>query len=345
MTSLSVVKTTAVFLILITVSTICLSIGPVHIPIGTTLMLLTGRDVPAGLTDQESATYATILWRIRFPRVVLGIIVGMALAIAGCVFQGILRNPLADPYILGVSSGAALGAAAAIVAGLSGLFLGQICIPLCAFGGALVSMFLVYSIARVGPTLPPNRLLLSGIIVNAFLSALIMLIMSLSQMELNEIINILLGNLGYIFTEKTLILFIIVCIFILAGTIVIFTYGRTLNLLSFGEESAAVLGVDVEKTKKILFVILSLMVGSVVSLSGLIGFVGLITPHMTRIITGPDHRILMPLSAMNGAILLVITDTIARSIGPVELPVGVITALLGGPFFLFLLTRHRKGTA
>ena len=287
-------------------------------------------------------TMINILLNVRLPRVALGAVVGAALAGTGVVFQGLLRNPLGDPYILGVSSGAAVGASAGILLGLGASLYGTVLIPVTAFCGAVVVMFVVYALGRVGGRVPPDTLLLAGVIVNFFLGGLLSLAMALAQRELHEIVYILLGNLGLILTTTTVILFGTVALLVVAGLVVVYLFARELNLLALGEEPAEHLGVDVNRTRKILFVVASLLVGAVVSISGLIGFVGLVIPHTVRMVSGPDHRTLIPLSAMSGAILLMWADAVARTVAPTEIPVGVVTALIGGPYFIYLLRRSHR---
>ena len=278
-----------------------------------------------------------IFWRIRFPRLFLVLVTGASLACAGAVFQGLLRNPLADPYILGVSSGAGLGAALSIMLGLGIIFR-----PLFSFAGAASTMFLVYFIASEKGRLPSDRLLLSGVIVGAFLGAIIMFIMTLATRELGQIIYILMGNLGYPFTEESWRIFLILSVVIGVFAFFLLFFSSELDALSLGEEPAEYLGINVERTKKTLFIVTSLMVGVVVSFSGLIGFVGLIVPHMIRMIFGPPHRRVIPFSLLGGALFLVLADLVARTAGPVELPVGVITAMAGAPFFIYLLLTRKR---
>ncbi len=279
--------------------------------------------------------YETIIFKVRLPRILLSIIVGIGLAVSGVVFQGLLRNPLADPYILGTSSGAALGASIALLLGLDSFVYS---LPLIAFLFSLLSLMLVYTISSSGGRIQLQVLLLAGVIVSTFLAALVMLIMSLAKRETHEIIFWIMGNLGE--TNYTFIK--IVGIFVLLGSGLIYIFARELNIICLGEEKARYLGIEIEKLKKILFVITSLIVGAVVSISGMIGFVGLIIPHILRLIVGPDHRILIPASALVGAIFLIISDTLARTIAaPVEIPVGIITALFGAPFFIFLLAKKK----
>ncbi len=279
--------------------------------------------------------YKTIIFKVRLPRIILSIIVGIGLAISGTVFQGLLRNPLADPYILGTSSGAALGASLALLLGLDSFVYS---LPILAFLFSLIALILVYGIAHSGGRVQLQVLLLAGIIVSTFLASLVMLMMSLGRRETHEIIFWIMGNLGqtnYVFIK-------IVGILVLVGSCLIYIFSRELNVICLGEEKAQYLGIEVEKIKKFLFIITSLIVGAVVSISGMIGFVGLIIPHIVRLILGPDHRILIPASAFVGAIFLIISDTLARTIAaPVEIPVGVITALFGAPFFIFLLCRQK----
>ncbi len=286
---------------------------------------------------EDHQELALMEWRL--PRIAIGIIVGGGLSIAGVVFQALLRNPLSEPYILGVSSGGSFGAVIAIMLGI-GSIKGVPTLPVFAFFGSLGSIFLVYGISRVGGKTPTHIILLTGVIVNAFFSALIMFLVSIiKENEAYRFILWSMGNLAPVETSLTL------CSLGLAvlGGIVLLLYAQSFNLLSMGEETAMELGVEVERVKKIAFVLSSLITGACVSICGIIGFVGLIVPHIVRMVIGADHRILMPTSALVGAIFLVIADTIARTIiAPSEIPVGVVTALAGAPFFIYLLRRKRS---
>jgi iron complex transport system permease protein len=283
-----------------------------------------------------------IILRIRLPRVILATIVGASLAVAGAVFQGILRNPLADPYILGTSTGGALGATVGLFVGAHFLTPKPVIIPLFAFLGAFATIILVYKLAKEGGRIPRDSLILAGIIVSAFLGSVIMFILSFSGKETHEILYILMGSLSIVFTDDTLFLLgVIICLSI-AGFLLIYSRSRSLNVLSLGEESAQTLGIDVEREKIIFFFAASIMTGAVVSLSGLIGFVGLIVPHIIRMAFGPDHRRLLPACGLVGGILLLLSDTLARSVMVQEIPVGVITSLFGAPFFLYLLRKKRR---
>ncbi len=283
-----------------------------------------------------------IIIEVRLPRVILGAVVGASLAVSGAVFQGILRNPLADPYILGTSTGGALGATIGLLVGQYFLSMEPLLIPTFAFLGAFCTLLIVYRLARVGGRIPRDSLVLAGVIVSAFLGSLIMLILSLSGKETHEIIYILMGSLGVVFTKETLTLLGIVTLLSIAGFVLILVRANNLNLMAIGEDSARGLGLDVEREKIIFFFSASIMTGAVVSLSGLIGFVGLIVPHIIRMAFGPDHRFLIPASGLAGGILLTLSDTLARTIMVQEIPVGVITSLCGAPFFLYLLRRKRR---
>lgn len=278
-----------------------------------------------------SETGKNILFGIRIPRIILGLITGMVLATSGGVLQGMLNNPLAEPYLLGISSGAALGSIIAIV--INKIFL----MPIFGFLGALLTIILVWQIGKKGKMIQRTQLILAGIIISLFFSAIIALLMSIFQRELGQIFSILMGNLGYIFSKSSIsILWIMVGISII-GVTLLNIFSNRINILSLGDYTADSLGVNVYKTRKFLFIITSLLVGMVVAFTGIIGFVGLIIPHICRILVGPDNRYLLPLSGILGAGFLVFCDTIARSILVIELPVGVITALFGAPFFVYLL--------
>jgi len=321
--------------IFVVVSVISLLVGPSHV--GMTYLLK--RLLSSIYTGDVSpvSTEKTILFSIRLPRIIFAGIVGACLAAAGVVFQGIFRNPLADPYILGISGGSAVGAIIGIIVGANVIPFG---IPGLAVSGALLTIALVYGIARRSGELHSNTILLAGIIVNAFFSAVIMfLISTASSKELHSAIFWIMGDLSLAeWNEVTLTGF-----FLIASFIVMYVYSRHLNLIISGEETAMQLGVNVEQTKKILLLTASLVTGVAVSVSGTIGFVGLIIPHMMRMLLGPDHRLLLPASALFGGSFLVVADTIARTAtAPAELPVGVITAMCGAPYFIYLL---RKGAA
>lgn len=280
-----------------------------------------------------------ILFSIRLPRIIFAGIVGASLSIAGVLFQGLLRNPLAEPFILGISGGAAVGAITAIIIGAGCCALG---IPLLAFLGAAATVGVVFITGRRNGRLEPNTLLLAGVIINAFFSALIMFFLSISAAaDLHSMTFWLMGNLGLVGWGEILTALVFLC----CGAAVSCRYGRSLNLIVTGDETALHLGVNVERTKVILFVAGSLMTAVAVAFAGIIGFVGLIIPHMMRLMLGSDHRLLLPASFLFGASFLVIADTVARSILPyTELPVGVVTALCGAPYFLYLL-RSRAGVS
>ena len=281
--------------------------------------------------------------KLRIARILLAIVAGAGLSVAGVIFQALLRNPLADPYVLGVSSGAGLGAAIGILLGLSTL--GIWTTPMMAFVGALTTIILVYAIARSpNGAVPVHTLLLAGVIVGAVLGSILMFIISIGPSDrLHSVVWWLLGNLQTFTWGLPTVVFAIV----MFGLLVSIFFARDLNVITLGEEPAAHLGLNVEQTKKLFFLIASLMTGATVAACGLIGFVGLIVPHSVRLALGPDHRRLVPASALAGATFLVLADAFARTvltlttIGPIEIPIGVVTAFLGGPFFLFLLRRKK----
>ena len=279
-----------------------------------------------------------ILMEWRLPRIFIACVVGAGLALAGVVFQALLRNPLADPYILGVSSGGSLGAVIAIILGIGSIG-GLSTLPFFAFLGALSTMFLVYSVARIGGRVPTHTLLLAGVIVNAFFAAIIMFLVSMIRAD--ETHKFLLWSMGNLSPMEIKLTIISMSLIVLAGA-ALYCYAQSFNLFSLGEESAAQLGVEVESVKKVAFVLASLITGAAVSACGTIGFVGLIIPHIMRMTIGADHRVLMPASTLAGASFLILADTIARTImQPTEIPVGVVTAICGGPFFIYLLRRKQ----
>ncbi|HHV35635.1 MAG TPA: iron ABC transporter permease [Syntrophomonadaceae bacterium] len=281
-----------------------------------------------------------IIYKIRLPRVVLAVFVGAALAVAGASLQGLLRNPLAEPYTIGVASGAAVGAALVIIFAGGGL-LGVVTLPIAAFLGALLTGILVYRLAVINGHLAVETLILAGVVMSSFMSAILSYLLTVAGQNLQQVIYWLMGSLGIRGSDY----FIYTLPFLVGGIILLCFFGRDLNILTFGEEAAGQLGVPVERTKQFILLLATLLTGIAVSLAGTIGFVGLIVPHLVRLTLGPDHRVLLPVSAVGGGIFLIWADIVARvAVAPVELPVGVVTAFLGAPFFMYLLrTRKSRG--
>jgi iron complex transport system permease protein len=316
------------FLLLLVASLISLSIGSVAIPFKEVIRFLV-----SGIVSEENRT---ILLSIRLPRILLAIIVGGGLSVAGVVFQALLRNPLAEPFILGVSSGGTLGAVIAITFGIG---LSIVTIPAFAFVGSLIVMLVVYSISERYGKLEPTTLLLVGIMTGAFFNALILLMIALKHQEARGALLWLMGNLA----SAELNSLLIVAPFVLAAVVIIFLYSRNYNLIAIGEETAANLGLEVEKFKRISYLLASMITGLVVSVSGVIGFVGLLVPHICRMMFGSDHRLVVPVSFFMGAIFLVAVDLIARTIiSPAEIPVGAVTAVVGAPLFIWMLRRSAR---
>jgi iron complex transport system permease protein len=298
--------------------------APVPVPI-------VGYVYPFDLTVAE--TSETIVRKIRLPRIVLGATVGFALAAAGTVMQGFFRNPMADPSIIGVSSGAAVGAVAAIVFAIA------LPLPVMAFAGALLAAFAVYAIATQNGETPVATLLLAGVAVQTFLGAVISFMLVQSGESLREAVFWLMGHLhnsNWSEVEVTLPLAVL-------AVGVLYAYAHDLNVLLMGETDAHALGIEVQQTKRVLLALSSIVTAAAVAVAGVIGFVGLIVPHVMRLLVGPDHRILLPASALAGATFLVAADTLARS-GAAEIPVGIVTAAVGAPFFLYLLRRREVHT-
>lgn len=292
---------------------------------------------------QANETAASILWKIRMPRVLLAALVGASLAIAGAAFQGLLKNPLADPYTLGISSGASVGAVATIFFGISIPFIGLFTLPLISMVAAVMTMFFVVGFAKmVDRTLKMETFILTGIIVSSFLGSMISLMIALTGEELRQIMSWLLGSVsmrGWPYVQM-------IIPFVIIGGFLVWLNRRELNAMLYGEERAKYLGVNVRRSKMQVLIGGSMLTGAAVAVSGTIGFVGLVVPHMTRMLWGADHRHLLPLSLLYGAALLVICDLVARTIiAPAELPIGVITAFLGAPVFayIFFKQRRRKG--
>lgn len=302
-----------------------LALGAVSIPIAQGIF-------GAGLDP----TSRTILLDLRLPRVLLAGIVGWSLSLGGVVFQALMRNPLAEPFLLGISSGAALGAVAGIILGV--LFWGGI--PMMAFLGALITITLVLAIAQKARTIDPNTLILTGVIINAFFASLIMVALATTAGEkLHSMLFWLYGDLSRGRFQDFLFL-----VPVIGGcSAVLYGLGRSFNLIAAGEETASQLGLEVERIKWLSLILVSLMCGVTVAFSGVIGFVGLIVPHLVRMAFGADHRLLLPASGLFGASFMIGADLLARTvISPSELPVGVITAFLGAPFFLHLLYLRRR---
>ncbi|MFD2638015.1 FecCD family ABC transporter permease [Piscibacillus salipiscarius] len=282
----------------------------------------------------------TIVWNIRLPRVLLGAAVGAALALAGAIYQGVLRNPLADPFILGVSSGASFGAALVIVFGLQTLWLGQFTLPAVAFLFGFVSLLVVYFLSRVNQKVRLETIILAGVVVQSFVGACLSLVLALSNEQLQTIVFWMMGSLALTDWSYNQIIFPI----ILVVSVVSLFFIKELNMLGLGEEAAHHSGVSVQRTRFLLLILASIVTGAAVSVSGAIGFVGLVVPHIIRLMFGADYRVILPLSIIGGAIFLVGADAVARTIlAPRELPLGVITAFLGAPFFGYLLRRAKRG--
>ncbi len=289
--------------------------------------------------SEISDAHKTIIWTIRLPRVLLGALVGGGLALSGAAFQGILKNPMADPYVIGISSGAAFGATIAIVFGLTIPLLNISSISFMAFLGALMAVLIVVGIAKSKHLIPTNTLLLAGIAISQFLTAIMSFMMIISTKDMAKIIYWTMGTLS----GKGWKPLITIALPVIVSMVIISFFSEDLNILLTGDENAKSLGVEVEKVKLYILVLGTFTVSMIVSVTGIIGFVGLIIPHVARILFGVDHKILIPTSALIGGIFMILADTLARTlISPTEIPVGIITALFGGPFFLYLLRKSKR---
>lgn len=313
------------------------AIGAVPVPISDTARILLR---PLGLFPNASFAdgMENIIFYVRFPRVLVAVLVGAALSASGCVMQGMFRNPMADPGVIGLSSGAGLGAVVAVSLGLTAK--SMFVMPFFAIAGAILAAFAVYFIASRGGKIPVLTLILSGIAVNTFLGSLTSLVLTkMNESKVTEYLFWAVGSLGGRRWEHVMI--ILVPIVVLLS--VLFLFSRDLNILLLGEEESHALGLDPTKTRRTMLLLVSITTAMAVSVSGSISFVGLIVPHIIRLIVGPDHRILLPASALAGAIFMVVCDLIARTVMiPAEIGVGIVTSLLGAPYFIYLLNRARK---
>jgi iron complex transport system permease protein len=329
--------------LLLIVMLVAVSFGSTPIPIGNIARILLNGTGLFHFARQWDPSSEVIVWQVRMPVVVGAALVGAGLAVAGVLFQGMLRNPLADPFLIGTSSGAALGAAIGFVLPFDTVYGSFFSLTtLLAFVGALVTVFFVYLIARTDGYTPVVTLLLAGVVVNAVLVSFQTIVLTLSphaQFGIQALFNWLSGGI----TVTSWPPIAVVAAIIIAGILFSLSLSGVLDAFALGEESAAHLGLHVERRKVLIIVVGSLLTAAAVSISGLIGFVGLVTPHMMRLLLGPNHRLLLPTSALSGAIFLMVADLLARIvIAPAVLPVGVFTALVGAPFFLFLLRNMKR---
>lgn len=323
------------------------AIGSTHIGVPTVYKVLVHRVPFVNVTQDWAPTVETIVMDIRMPRIILAALVGASLGMAGATYQGLFRNPLADPYLIGVAQGGALGAVvgfvlpAGILAGAGGWSLGVV--PMAAFAGALMAAGGVYMLARVGRSLPVTTLVLAGVALGSFLGSITFFIVLSSSNLAASMMSWIIGGFSISDWGEVKVLLP----YAVAGAAVICLYSRSLNVMQLDDEQAQQLGVNVERTKLVLLGAATLVTAAAVSFAGPIGFVGIIVPHAVRLIWGPDHRALLPLSAVAGALFLVLADALVRGLGSIsptfgEVPVGVITALVGAPFFLVLLRRKKR---
>ncbi|MEN8142209.1 MAG: iron ABC transporter permease [Thermodesulfobacteriota bacterium] len=301
------------------------------------------RIITAELTGDTSliasldTVWPVVVMDVRLPRILTAVIVGAGLAVSGTIFQGILLNPLADPYTLGISAGAAFGAAVALFINIT-LF-GAYTVPVFAFAGAVCTLLIVLNLSSFDGQMSANTLILSGVIVGAILAAGLSFIKYMADEQVGVIIFWLMGS----FASKTWPEVWLVFWCVAAGVGVAIFYGRDLNIMSLGQRSSDSLGVETARVRKILLIGASLLAAACVSVSGIIGFIGLIVPHLMRFLVGPDNRKLLMVSMMAGAILLLAADTLSRAVLPSEVPVGVLTALIGGPFFCYIFRKRQMG--
>ena len=308
-----------------------LAIGSVFIPPAELWRVISG--------SASNDTFRTILWNIRLPRTALIALVGAALAGSGATYQGLFRNPLADPYLIGVASGAGLGAIIAMSIRWPYTTAGLLAVPLAAFITSLLTVYIVYSMAHIGGSIPTTNLILAGVAVSSFTTALTSFLMLRSTGEVRRAIGWLLGGVSLVSWDATLALIPYLAI----GLIMLVFNGYALNLLQFGDDQATQMGLNVRRAKFIIIIAASLVTAAAVSFAGIIGFVGLIVPHVVRIWWGVDYRRLIPLSILGGASVLLFADVLARIVlAPQELPVGIVTALAGAPFFLWVLRRSKN---
>ncbi|MCD4670577.1 MAG: iron chelate uptake ABC transporter family permease subunit [Actinomycetia bacterium] len=334
----SIAAVIILFLIIIVAS----SVGSARVPITQTYKLvLDGIPLIRNLVDitDINPNYRTIIQDVRLPRVFLAVLVGMALSASGVMYQGLFRNPMADPYIIGISSGASLAATIAIIAGFSTGISGVSGVIVSAFAGALAVSFIVFNISRGrGGYISVLTLILSGIAIGSLCGAGTSFLMMIGDENLHRVVFWIMGSL----TTSQWVQVKIVGPVIIIGCIGLFLYTKDLNIITLGEKRAKQLGINAELMKNVIIVITSFVVAAAVSVSGIIGFIGLVVPHMIRIMVGPDNRVLLPVSALSGGVILLLADTLARTImSPREIPVGIITALLGSPFFIYLLRKTR----
>ena len=312
-------------------------VGSVYIPPLTTAKILVDH-LP--LVDMDATwpnSWDTIIWQIRFPRIVLATLVGGCLAISGATYQGLFRNPLADPYLIGVSAGAGLGATLILITSVPVRVYGVGLLPVAAFVGAIVAVVLAYTIARRAAEVRLSTLILAGVAIGYMASAVTSYLMIRSDNDVRPVLAFLLGG----FTGSQWKDVYMVLPYLVPGFVLMMVYGRILNTLQLDEDEARQLGVNVERTKIVLIAMASLTTAAAVSVSGLIGFVGLIAPHAVRLLWGYDHRTLLPMALLVGAGFTIVADLVARTVvSPSELPVGIVTAFCGAPFFLYLLRRR-----
>ena len=327
------------FLVLLLALLLAASLGTVSIPAVDIASIALKRAFGISTGARWSDTQEVIVWQLRLPRVLGAALVGAALATAGVLFQGLLRNPIADPYLLGTSGGAALAATIALLLPVSVGILGFTLVPVAAFVGALASVMIVYQIARVGARTPITTLLLAGFAISSMMASVMSFLMLMNQNTLQRVVLWTMGGISASGWDALRV----VTPLILLGFVAAFAVTNDLNAFLLGEEQAAALGVAVERQKFVVMTIGALLTGTAVAISGLVGFVGLIVPHIVRLVLGPDHRLLLPASFLSGGIFLVLADLLARMVlAPSEIPLGVVTAIIGAPFFIYLLRQTKR---
>lgn len=338
---INIIYITLLIISLLFIILIATTLGSVKIPVSEVSRIIINKMKIFNEFDLSDIKKSNIfiVFNIRLPRIILASLVGGVLAVVGTSFQAIFKNPMADPYVMGSSSGAAFGATIGIVLGLSKGFLGFGVTSIFAFIGAISATFIVYNLARIGNKISTTSILLAGIIISSSLSSVISLMMIFNKDELANIVSWTLGG----FNGASWNQIKVVSIPILIGVIILATLSREMNAIVMGEDNAKNMGVNVELVKKIILTVSAFLTAFAVSVSGIIGFVGLIVPHLFRLIFGSNHKILLPVSVIGGGIFLLLCDTLARTIlGGIEIPVGIITSIFGGPFFLYLLKKSKK---